>query len=231
MKRTRFGSLALRGLALCVLAATVVGCCDAEKKQIAALQQEYNDLAAKNRETEANLAGARSRESQFIGQLESKDTMIMALQTENQELKTRVGARPAPPAPGPVRPGAETTVYTESVGADVLFSAGKATLTSAGRDRLAAIATRIKGQYAGMDVRVIGYSDSDPIVKTKKLWKDNLDLSANRAMEVTRYLWSRGIPAERIETVGMGATHFVQPNTTKAGKAANRRVEIRVVKK
>jgi len=82
-----------------------------------------------------------------------------------------------------------------------------------------------------MTVRVMGYSDSDPIVKTKKLWKDNLDLSANRAMEVTRYLWSRGIPAERIETVGMGSTHFVQPNKTKAGKAANRRVEIHVVKK
>jgi chemotaxis protein MotB len=82
-----------------------------------------------------------------------------------------------------------------------------------------------------MTVRVMGYTDSDPIVKTKNLWKDNLDLSANRAMEVTRHLWSKGISAEHIETVAMGATHFMGPNTTKAGKAGNRRVEISVVKR
>jgi outer membrane protein OmpA-like peptidoglycan-associated protein len=232
MKRIRYSSYVLRGLALGVLAMTAVGCCDAEKKQIEALQGEYNLLAKKNQETEAALAVARSRESQFMGQLESiesKDTIIAALQTENRELKSRL-AKPAP-GPGPVRPGAETTVYTESVGTDVLFSAGRASLTAAGRKRLDAIVSTLKSKYAGMTVRVMGYTDKDPIVKTKNLWKDNLDLSANRAMEVTRYLWSRGIPAERIETVGMGATHFVGSNATKSGKAANRRVEILVVKK
>jgi len=227
MKRMRYSSHLLRGLTLVALAVTAVGCCGPEKQQINDLTAANQQLEARNKQCQADLATVRARESQLMGQLESKDTMIMVLQTENQDLKSRVGKTP----PAPPGPGAETTVYTESVGADVLFSAGKASLTAAGKSKLNSIVSTLKSNYAGMAVRVMGYTDNDPIVKTKNLWKDNLDLSANRAMEVTRYLWSRGIPAERIETVGMGATNFVQPNSSKSGKAANRRVEILVVKK
>jgi len=226
MKRAHYSSYAARAIALAVLAVSVVGCCDVEKKQISQLTAANQQLEAQNRECQANLATARSTESQLMGQLESKDAMIMALQTENQELKNRPAA---PPAPLP--PGAERTVFTESVGADVLFNAGRATLTSKGKSKLSSIISTLRNNYPGMDVRVMGYTDGDPIVKSKKLWKDNLDLSANRAMEVTRYLRSKGISAEKIETVAMGATHFVKPNTSKTGKAANRRVEILVVKK
>ena len=80
-------------------------------------------------------------------------------------------------------------------------------------------------------MRVYGYTDSDPIKRSARLWKDNLDLSANRAMAVTRELRKLGIPAESIETVAMGATRSVAPNRTKADKAKNRRVEIVVVGK
>jgi len=224
----RFATYAVHAVVLLGAAMLAVGCCDKENKQINDLKMVNQQLDAKNKESNAELANARSRESQLMGQLESKDTTIMALQTENMSLKSK-GAAPVPPTPG--KPGGETTVYAESVGADVLFDAGKATLTQAGKTRLDAIAATIRSKYPGMTVRVMGYTDNDPIVKTKNLWKDNLDLSANRAMEVTRHLWSKGISAEHIETVGMGATHFVESNTSKNGKAANRRVEILVVKK
>ena len=89
----------------------------------------------------------------------------------------------------------------------------------------------LRSRYPGMTVRVYGYTDSDPVRKTRHLWKDNLDLSANRAMAVTRYLWSRGVTAARVETIGMGVTHFVSSNATTSGKSKNRRVVIKVVKK
>ncbi len=228
MKRTNHSGLAVKSLALIAVGIACVGCCDKEQRQIQALTQQYNELAQKNKDVNGQLAGARVRESQLMGQMDAKDLQLTALETENKELRTKLGSGSGVGIPGGVP---ETTVYTETVGTDVLFSAGKTTLTSSGRTRLGSIAATLKGKYPGLAVRVIGYTDSDPIVKTKNIWKDNLDLSANRAMEVTRYLWSKGIPAERIETVGMGATHFVASNASKAGKTSNRRVVILVVRK
>ena len=118
-----------------------------------------------------------------------------------------------------------------SVGSDILFASGKATLTSKGKAALANIVADLKGSYAGLPVRVYGYTDSDPIKRTKNLWQDNLDLSANRAMAITRHIVSKGIKAESVETVAMGATRFVAKNDTSASKAENRRVEIVVIKK
>ena len=117
------------------------------------------------------------------------------------------------------------------LGSDILFASGQATLTTAGKKAIDEIAKDLTSRYAGQLVRVYGYTDSDPIKRSKKLWKDNLDLSANRAMAVPRYLISRGIKADRIETIAMGATHYVAANSTKAAKAKNRRVEIFVIKK
>ncbi len=223
--------LAVRTLALVAIGIACVGCCDKEKNDLKILSAQYNDLALKNKEVSSELATARSRESQLMGQMDSKDMQLMALKTENDDLKAKRGggAAPVPTAPG--GHGGESVLYSETVGSDVLFEPGKATLTAGGRARLDTIAGTLRSRYPGMTVRVMGYTDSDPIVKTKNLWKDNLDLSANRAMEVARHLWSKGISAENVEAVAMGATHFVGPNTTKAAKASNRRVEIVVIKK
>jgi len=113
---------------------------------------------------------------------------------------------------------------------DILFPSGQATLTKQGLTELDKAAAAIKARYAGLPVRVYGYTDTDPILKTKKLWQDNLDLSANRAMNVTRHLRSRGVPASMIETVAMGETRPVASNASTASKARNRRVEIIVIK-
>jgi flagellar motor protein MotB len=128
--------------------------------------------------------------------------------------------------------GWERTVAGDrvSLGSDILFSSGSATLSDAGEAQLNRIAGDLRSTYGGMPVRVYGYTDSDPITRSAELWEDNLDLSANRAMAVTRYLRSRGIPAEDIETIAMGQTNPVASNSNDAGKEQNRRVEIIVVR-
>ncbi|MHC4074708.1 MAG: OmpA family protein [Planctomycetota bacterium] len=62
--------------------------------------------------------------------------------------------------------------------------------------------------------------------KTKDKWKDNLELSAQRAITVARYLIQRGIPENEIRAVGCGESRPVASNASSAGKARNRRVEI-----
>jgi len=53
----------------------------------------------------------------------------------------------------------------------------------------------------------------------------NQKLSERRANSVMNYLTSHGIPADKISAVGMGESKPVADNTTKVGRAQNRRVE------
>jgi len=219
--------LAGLGLVLVAVAFSALGCCDPEKKQIAALQAQYNDLSSQNTDLRDQVAQARQRQSDLLSQLDAKDSELARLQAELASAKATPPPKPAAAA------GWVSTPFGDkiTVGSDILFASGKATLTAEGNSALAKIANDLKTTYAGLPVRVYGFTDNDPILKTKNLWTDNLDLSANRAMAVTRYLWSKGINAEVIETIAMGSTHFVAGNSDKAGKAKNRRVEIFVVKK
>lgn len=57
----------------------------------------------------------------------------------------------------------------------------------------------------------------------------NRRLSTARAQTVMQYLVSKGVPAGQLTSVGYGPSNPVAPNTTAAGRAQNRRVEIKRV--
>lgn len=76
-------------------------------------------------------------------------------------------------------------------------------------------------ERAVLKLVVTGHTDSDGSAEY------NLDLSRRRAAAVVEWLTARGIEAERLEPQGMGETQPVADNATPAGRALNRRVEIR----
>ncbi|MHC4186235.1 MAG: OmpA/MotB family protein, partial [Planctomycetota bacterium] len=106
----------------------------------------------------------------------------------------------------------------------ILFSPGKATLKSATSRELDHIESVLRSKYSGKPIDVVGHTDSDPIKRSP--WKDNWELSAQRALSVVRYLVKRGVPEDGLRAVGCGAARPVAENSTAAGKAKNRRVEI-----
>lgn len=108
----------------------------------------------------------------------------------------------------------------------ILFDSGKATLKTATSQELDHIRSVLREKYNGKKIDVIGHTDTDPIRKTKDKWKDNWELSAERALTVTRYLIGRGIAEDNIRAVGCGESRPIAPNSTTSGKAKNRRVEI-----
>ena len=57
----------------------------------------------------------------------------------------------------------------------------------------------------------------------------NQGLSERRAQSVANYLASHGVQSARMATRGYGLTQPIATNTTDAGRAANRRVEIKIV--
>lgn len=229
MNRARLSILAV-GLVLAGLSAA--GCAEKEKQQILALQNQYNDLSIQNKALRGQLAQANGLHGELTSMLETKDVELAAAGARLKAAEEKLlSTGRLDQSQGQAR-GWERGLSADkiTIGSDILFSSGRASLTAAGKRALDKITNDLKTTYAGLGVRVYGYTDNDPIKKTKKLWQDNLDLSANRAMAVTRHLISKGIKAENIETIGMGATHFLAPNTTKAVKAKNRRVEIIVMK-
>jgi outer membrane protein OmpA-like peptidoglycan-associated protein len=68
--------------------------------------------------------------------------------------------------------------------------------------------------------RIIGHTDSsgsDAI---------NDPLSVNRATSVRKYLGAHGVAAHRVAVDGRGSSEPIAANTTEAGRARNRRVDI-----
>lgn len=57
----------------------------------------------------------------------------------------------------------------------------------------------------------------------------NMALSERRAIAVAQQLSARGIDPRRLRVVGLGMTQPIADNSTEAGRAQNRRVEIRII--
>jgi OOP family OmpA-OmpF porin len=67
-----------------------------------------------------------------------------------------------------------------------------------------------------------GYTDS------KGTEANNKVLSLDRAIVVKRELKKRGVNGDRLRAVGMGESQPVATNDTAAGRAQNRRVEVKI---
>ena len=78
-------------------------------------------------------------------------------------------------------------------------------------------------QYNSTYIDIYGHTDSTGSEAY------NQQLSEQRASSVASYLESRGVQAARIGTRGYGETQPIASNDTDAGRAANRRVEIKIV--
>jgi outer membrane protein OmpA-like peptidoglycan-associated protein len=104
-----------------------------------------------------------------------------------------------------------------------LFDTNKATFQQRTYPVLEAI-TAILKEYPSANFSIEGHTDSDG--------KDaaNLTLSENRAAAVKNYLIEKGISASRLSSKGFGESMPIDSNKTKAGKANNRRVEVKFVK-
>ena len=110
----------------------------------------------------------------------------------------------------------------------ILFTTGSSTLSTTAKNSLSQFSTVLKGN-ADCDVAVQGYTDNAGWKNStaEQSAQKNLNLSQQRAQAVTNYLLSLGVPSAQIRsTMGYGEANPVADNSTAAGKAQNRRVEV-----
>jgi len=117
-------------------------------------------------------------------------------------------------SPTPGAPARPTLILT-----GVNFETGRSALTRDSYIVLDAVAASL---LANPDIRIeiAGYTDS-----TGRKFM-NLRLSQGRAAAVRFYLARKGVAPARMVAKGYGASGYIAPNNTAAGRAQNRRVEL-----
>jgi chemotaxis protein MotB len=197
-------------------------------------QMEEQNLALKKQVQEVQGANA-----DLQAQMDTLKAQNQALATDLDRARAAQAAKAGQPAAAPgkgtrAKPEFGEGVETAQIGSEthitlpqaILFDPGKDTLKASSKQVLDKIVAVLNKDYAGDKIRVEGHADNQPIKKTKATWEDNWELSCNRAMEVLRYMTSKGIDPKRAYAAGFSFYKPVASNDTTAGRAKNRRVVI-----
>jgi chemotaxis protein MotB len=199
-----------------VLVSLLSGCTDYKKK--------YDYLNVEHQNLKGRFENMESEKQQMADRISQDQQTIDELRRQIEELNKTPATATGFGDGYDVRFDAAAGTITVTLQNTILFDSGKATLKNATNKDLDHILSVLKEKYAGKEVDVVGHTDTDPIKKSP--WKDNWELSAQRALSVARYLTDHGIAEETVQASGCGSFRPVASNTTAAGKAKNRRVEI-----
>jgi chemotaxis protein MotB len=190
-----------------VLVASIFGCGDQ-------LKRSQQDLAAANDRNKA-LQDAKDKSDR---ERQAAQDEVTAMRAERDRLKADLAKAQKPAEGWNTVPGGSMI----SIEGDILFDSGKADLRKEGAPILDQIADAIKKKFPSQDIYIVGHTDNEPI--TKSGWKDNYELSCQRALTVVRYLRNAGVQ-NYMAACGWGETRPLQSNETKEGMQANRRVQ------
>ena len=114
----------------------------------------------------------------------------------------------------------DSIVVKETIG----FAHGKAEIEPASMDLLDAVAKILSQTMSLSRLTIEGHTDTtgEPAA--------NQPLSEERARAVKKYLESKGVDPQRLESRGFGSSQPVDTNDTEEGRAKNRRVEFKVTR-
>jgi flagellar motor protein MotB len=119
------------------------------------------------------------------------------------------------------------------ISGNVLFSSNSAELQEEGRQLLHTLRAPLQ-VYLGDNEQLLmvsGFTDDLPIQKGNLYFRDNWELSAQRALTVTRTLIDEGMPADMVFAAAFGAQQPVVENSDSDSRSQNRRVEMAPVPK
>ena len=114
------------------------------------------------------------------------------------------------------------------ISGSVLFPVNSDELRPEGRQLLGSLVhpLRVYVGERGEMLMVSGFTDDKPLREGNRRFTDNLELSAQRALTVTRVLIEEGMPAGQVFAAAFGPEQPVASNASEQGRALNRRVEL-----
>ena len=119
------------------------------------------------------------------------------------------------------------------ISGSVLFSLNSDQLQPEGRQLLKSLAAPLANYLATRDelLMVSGFTDDRMVRDGNRHFADNLELSAQRALTVTRALIDEGLPSGSVFAAAFGPEQPVASNDDAPGRSLNRRVEMAPVPK
>lgn len=135
---------------------------------------------------------------------------------------------------GPVASGRVTLVNGRiGINGNVLFALNSDQLQPEGRELIKSLAVPLTTYLHDRDemLMVSGFTDDRPVRDTNRRFADNWELSAQRALTVTRVLIEEGVPSSSVFSAAFGSEQPAASNEDADGRAKNRRVEIAPVQK
>lgn len=115
----------------------------------------------------------------------------------------------------------------------LLFKLNSDQLEPEGRQLLKSLVLPLRSYLQMRDemLMVSGFTDDKAITSRNREFADNWELSAQRALTVTRTLIEEGMPASMLFAAAFGQEQALVPNTSEQARAQNRRVEMAPVPK
>ena len=157
------------------------------------------------------------------------EDQVKQRQVEAQRRKTLEQALAGPLAAGRV------TLVNGRIGISgaLLFALNSDQLQPEGRELLKSLAGPLIVYLRSHDeiLMVSGFTDDHQVRAGNRRFADNWELSAQRALTVTRALIEAGVPAQSVFAAAFGSQQPVSSNADETGRAKNRRVEIAPVPK
>jgi flagellar motor protein MotB len=167
------------------------------------------------------MVGVIGMQLELSSQLEQE---VKHRQMETQRRKTLEQALAGPLAAGRV------TLVNGRIGINgsVLFALNSDQLQPEGRDVLKSLTGPLTAYLQANDqiLMVSGFTDDRQLRESNRRFADNWELSAQRALTVTRALIDAGIPSSSVFAAAFGSQQPVSSNADNEGRARNRRVEI-----
>lgn len=152
------------------------------------------------------------------------ETEMKQRQADAQRLQTLEQALAGPLAAGRV------TLVDGRIGisGSLLFSLASAELEPEGRQLLKSLAGPLVAYLQARNemLMVSGFTDNRQVRGGSRQFTDNWELSAQRALTVTRALIEEGVPSASVFAAAFGAEQAVASNADADGRSKNRRVEM-----
>ena len=165
-------------------------------------------------------------------QLELVTSLESEIQKRQQEEQRREALEKA--LAGPLASG-RVTLNNGKIGisGNVLFALNSDQLQPEGKQLLKSLSQPIAAYLGASEqmLMVSGFTDDMPVRGSNSRFADNWELSAQRALTVTRTLIEDGVPSSSIFAAAFGAQQPVADNADAEGRARNRRVEMAPVPK
>jgi len=184
--------------------------------KVESVSRSLEETQERTQKTEAAIADA----NQKIVQVDQKATAA-----NEAAVTARTAADSAASKAAAVEVATKRIVYEVTLSEDQgNFKLSQSELPAAAKARIDEVVTQLKATPNGAYIEVEGYTDN----RGDKAYNDKLGL--DRAESVKRYLYQQHqIPLHRISVISYGSEKPIAPNTTKAGRAQNRRVVIKVL--